>query len=74
MIGDGYVLLVDIFTSQNFLKVVNEKFLIKIMDDFEFIQDEEIFNALVNLIASISYEYKDPKEDLTLKICLTHKN
>ena len=54
--------------------VSNEQFVQKILSDFEYIQDEDIFNSIVQILVSISCEQKSPKDNIIIKICSTHKN
>jgi len=60
MEGDGFVLLVDIFSASNFKDLADHKFITKIFDTFELQQDEEVFNALIQLLINISFEASSP--------------
>lgn len=56
MVGDGFVLLVDIFQTSSFKTVMNEKFIKTLIDDLEFISDEITFNSIIFILISISFE------------------
>lgn len=71
MVGDGFILLTQIFKASNFKKVTNgmvikiivEKFIGVLFDSFEFIEDEEIFKAVVAILVKISNEEADTSKN-----------
>ena len=72
--GSAYLLLVEIFSTQNFSNVTNEKFVNALLEALAEIADEKIFTAIVFILISISSEAKHPKESLVLNLVLKHNN
>ena len=51
--GDGFVLLTKIFSTSSFKSVTNEKFVVSLFNSMAFIQDDEIFKSVVNILIQI---------------------
>jgi hypothetical protein len=72
--GSAYLLLVEIFSTQNFSKVTNEKFVNSLLDALAEIADEKIFTAIILILITISAESKSPKDSIVLNLVLKHNN
>jgi hypothetical protein len=63
MTGDAFILLASVFRTDKFTNVIDgiiilinflDKFIKSLFDSFEFVQDEELFGALVEILIQIS--------------------
>jgi hypothetical protein len=51
-----------------------DKLITVLFDAFEYIEDEEVFKAVVIILVKISREQKDIHTNSVFKICLQHPN
>lgn len=66
MAGDGFILLVNVFTDET-VNVISEKFIRKLIESMDYINDENTLNALISILVIIcaSTEKKAQKEGKT---------
>lgn len=74
MVGDGFVLLVDIFQSNSFKSVINQKFIKALIDDLEYISDEVTFNSIIFILISLSFDCPNLGENDVIKLLQNHPN
>jgi hypothetical protein len=58
----------------SFKSVTNEHFIKTLFDHFEFINDDETFNAIVKILINISNETEDLNNNLVFKVVKDHPN
>lgn len=72
--GGGFLLLVEIFSSQGFKEVASDGFIKVLLDSLEYIQDERTYLSIVNILMAISSESKSLESDPVLKASTCHHN
>lgn len=72
--GDGFILLVEIFQTSAFKDVADEDFINALFNSFEYIKDEKVFLSIVNILISISFDFKKIEDNPVLKQCVDHPN
>ncbi|KAL4453071.1 hypothetical protein ABPG74_015302 [Tetrahymena malaccensis] len=73
LVGEAFLLLIDIFQVSSFKSVTNQAFIERLFDMLQIINDEETFHAIIKIFINISYEYKNPKENLVIKVASSHQ-
>ncbi|KAM3137740.1 pre-rRNA processing [Paramecium bursaria] len=67
--GDGFILLSQIFKEEKFHQLATDQFITRLYDSLQYIDNEEIFQAVVLIIIKLSVKNLN-----LLEISLKHKN
>ena len=69
-----FYLLTKLFNPKSFKSEIDENFIKALFEGLSIVREEDILNDIVRILIEINYEYKDPNENLFLKVHKENEN
>ncbi len=69
-----FYLLTKLFNQNAYKSEINEVFIVSLFEGLSIVREEDILNDIVVILIEINYEFKNPEENLFLKVHKKHEN
>ena len=69
-----FYLLTKLFNPKSFKSEIDKNFIKALFEGLSIVREEDILNDIVRILIEINYEYKDPNENLFLKVHKENEN